>query len=101
MSTTPTQIISGAQTVVQLANTAKSLFVLAGEFIDWNNTNDPGWNTLQGTPVVPPMNASTKIIDTTDVQPGDVSNAIGSLNNFITWWGTNGANLEKIAKPIV
>lgn len=104
---TPTQITASAIAVVNLAKELKSAYVLAKEFSDYNSVTDPGWNGLtnESNPTIVDNNG---LIMGTQVAPSDVSNAIGSINQFINYWSGSavatsawGQNLQKISVPIV
>lgn len=100
---TPSQITTAAQTVVQIANSLKAAFERAREFSDYNSVNDPGWNSLSGAAV-----DANGLVAGTEVTPAAISNAIGSINEFINYWTGQpvptsawGQNIVKISSPIV
>lgn len=103
---TNTQITASAQSLIQIANSLKSAYVRAKEFSDYNSVTDPGWSTLVNT--TPSVIDSNGCILGTNVSPVDVSNAIGSINQFINYWGGQsvpvsawGQNIQKVSSPIV
>lgn len=103
---TPTQITKHAKATIDAARAIKSAYALCKQLMNYNSVNDPGWGSLETDP---PVNAETGIIDGTEVAPGDISNALGSITNFLHFYeGTAdvaqsawGNNLEKITDPIV
>jgi hypothetical protein len=102
MALTASQISQSAQAVVALANQLKAAYVAAKEFSNYNGVTDPGWNSLSGASV------SNGLVVGTQAAPGDISNAIGSLNVFLAFWEGSavatsawGQNLEKLANPLV
>lgn len=102
MTLTTPQITLSAQSVIDLANQLKSAYVLAKEFSNYNGVTDPGWNSLSGAAIV------NGLVVGTQAAPSDISNAIGSINEFIAYWEGGvvaqsawGQNLEKLANPIV
>ena len=101
---TAASITAAAIAVVAAANELKKAYHLAKEITAYNSVNDPGWATL-ATDV-----DANGIISGTNANHTDISAAIGSLNNFISFWeGTSpwpaqsawGQNIEKIATPLV
>lgn len=103
---TPNQIVAHARAWIDVANHIKSAYVLAKQVSAYNSVTDPGWGSLDDDP---PVATATGIIDGTEVTPGDISNAIGSINNFLAFLDGTAQpaqsawiqNIEKIAKPIV
>lgn len=106
MAATPNQAVELAKDCIQVATAIKSAAVLARQFVTNNNVNDPGWSSYDDNP---PVSPTTGLIDTTEVTPGQVSNAIGSINNFLNYYtGASavaqvawGDNLETIVPAIV
>lgn len=105
MSLTVPQITSSALAVVGLANQLKAAYVIAKEYSDYNSVTDPGWGSLASSV---PAAVSNGLVVGTQFAPGDVSNAIGSINEYINYWtgvavptSAWGQNLEKLSAPTV
>lgn len=108
---TNAQVIKLAKDTIQVARAIKSAQVLANQFMHNNSVNDPNWTDLN----TPEGHANEEVVDEdglileAGVTPSDVSNAIGSIANFLHYYeGTAdvaqsawGNNLEKIVEPIV
>lgn len=103
---TVSQVTEHAQKWIEVANALKTAYVLSTELSHYNSINDPNWNDLANQVAGAVVGG---VVAGTQVAPGDISNAIGSVNNFIAFMaGTSQPaqsawinNIEKIAKPIV
>ncbi len=80
-----------------LAKAAKSLNALSSQLLANNSAQSIDWNSLPEGWI-----NSDGDIEGTDVSPAEVSNVIGSLSTFQTFYsnGHNG-NFEKLSPPIV
>lgn len=113
MSLTVPRITASALTVVQLSNSIKAAMVRAKEYSDYNAVTDPTWGSLASA--VPAAVDANGLVVGTSFTPGDVSNAIGSINAFLAIWqgtafnfGTGnitpnawGQSLQKLTDAIV
>lgn len=103
---TVNQVTKHAESWIDVANLLKSAYVLAQEVSRYNSINDPNWNDLANQLSGAVING---VVVNTEVAPGDISNAIGSVNNFLAFMSGSSQpaqaawinNIEKIAKPIV
>lgn len=103
---TVNQVTEHAKAWINVADKLKSAFVLADELSRHNSINDPNWNDLSNQV---PGSVTDGVVTGTEIAPADISNAIGSINNFLEFFkGTSQPaqsawinNIEKIAKPIV
>jgi len=111
------RIPDDAKAIINAANALKSAYILCKEVSNSNQVNDPGWNNLQTNPSQSggTVDETTKLISGTQATPANISDVIGSINNFLAYWeGTNfgcqdgfhlssawGQNIEKVAKAIV
>jgi len=112
--TTQAQISASALSVVSIANNIKAALIIAQEFSKYNGQTDPGWSSLTSGNA-PTVIDSNGFIIGTSVKPGDISNAIGSLNAFVALYngttfnfGTGsitpnawGNSIEVVSKPVV
>ena len=73
-----------------LSSKAKALQYLAAQALANNSAKGLDWNT----PGLIDENVE-------GVTQAEVSNVIGSLAAFNTFWATHGGNFEKLTKPIV
>lgn len=104
---TPAQVTEHAKAWIDVANQLKIAYTLARQLSDHNSVNDPNWADLANQ-VADAVDAEGQVVGT-EIAPQDVSNAIGSVNNFLTFMSGAGLpaqsnwmlNVEKIAKPIV
>jgi hypothetical protein len=81
------------QSVKDSAKEAKSLKSIIDQALGHNSAISINWGSL-------PAELEAVLTDES-VSAADVSNAIGSLAAFQTFWATHGGNLEKFCKPIV
>ena len=96
------QVTAHAKAWAQACDLLKAAHSLCQELSQYNGVNDPNWGALDSS------FKTGDVVTGTEIVPGDVSNAIGSVNNFLAFWdGTSrpaqsawGNNVEKLAKPI-
>jgi hypothetical protein len=111
---TQAQIAASAASLVSICNNLKASMVIAQEYAKYNGQTDPGWNSLTN-------NLNPSVIDVngfiigTNIKPGDIANAIGSLNAFVALYngttfnfGTGsitpnawGNSVEVVSNPVV
>lgn len=96
MAATPNQITEQAQATAVVAQQIKSVLVIARQVVAHGQTLGVDWNDL------PAEAEDGEFVVGTEMTPGQVSNAIGSIDNFVsTFWAGQGVNLELLSKPIV
>jgi hypothetical protein len=79
--------------VKDLAKAAKSLKSIIDQGLGHNSAISIDWGNLPAE--------LADVLEGESVSAADVSNAIGSLAAYQTYWGTHGGNLEKFSAPIV
>jgi hypothetical protein len=81
-----------------LAKAAKSLRAVIEQGLDYNSAISVDWAEVD-TDI--PGSVTGGVITGKSYTQTDISNAIGSLDAYRTYWNTHGGNLEKLTDPIV
>lgn len=93
---TPNQITEQAKATAAVAQQLKAALVLARQVVAHGQTLGVDWNNL------PNEAKDGNFVLGTEITPAQASNAIGSIDNFVsTYWAGQGVNLEILSKPIV
>lgn len=99
MAATQAEITAIVNSIKELAKQAKILKSLTDQALAHNSAHSIDWNEFaQDYPDL--VDESGDIVDA-GITPAELSNAIGSLASYQTYWTTHGGNFEKLTKPIV
>lgn len=92
------QVTKIIEALEDLAKSAKALRHIVEQGLDYNSAISIDWAEVD-TDVV--GSVTDGVLTGKSYSQTDVSNAIGSLDAYRTYWGTHGGNLEKLTNPIV
>lgn len=90
-----TEIKAVADALAALAGKAKSLKSLADQTLANNSALQIDWGNVDAGMI------TNGDLTGTNASPAEISNVIGSLAAFQTFWETHGGNFEKLTTPIV
>ncbi|QDU97514.1 hypothetical protein [Lignipirellula cremea] len=93
---TSAEIVAIGQAVAACARAAKSLNAITDQTLSRNTVESFDWAAADADEANAALSAAG-----VSYSSAEVSNAIGSLAAFQTYWGTHGGNFEKLTDPIV